>query len=205
MINIALPKGRLANNISEMLSKAGYLFDGFNSDNRRLIFVDGRQELRAMTVKPSDVGVYVERGVADAGIAGSDILNERKPDVLELLDLRTGICRMSVAAPAGFSDDGVNVLRVATEFPNTAREYYASIGRETDIITLKGSLELAPLTGLSDVIVDIVQTGKTLRENGLKVIAEISEISAWLIVNKSSYIFKHKEISALIKELCEIL
>lgn len=205
MINAALPKGRLTENITLLLAKAGHVFNGFNDNNRKLIFTDNSEKLRAFRVKPFDVPVYVERGVADIGIAGSDILNEIKPDVLQLLDLKIGLCFMAVAAPLGFKDNGLSPLRAATEFPNTAREFFSGKGRDVDIITLRGSLEAAPNLGLADLIVDIVQTGTTLRENGLRITEKIADISAWLIVNKSSYIFKFNEINLLLKELNNLL
>ena len=137
------------------------------------------------------------------GVAGKDILLEHAPDVYELLDLKTGVCRMAVAAPKEFRDDPRRKLRVATKFDRIAGEYYASLGRDIDVIHLNGSIELAPLLGLSDVIVDIVETGTTLRENGLAVIAEILPISARLITNKASYEFCRAEIEAIRAGLLE--
>ena len=134
--------------------------------------------VRYFWVKPSDVAIYVERGAADIGIAGKDILLEYEPDIYELLDLGIGKCRMAVAAPKGFRDDVRKTLRVATKFSNIAQNYYASLGRDIDIIHLNGSIEIAPILGLSDVIVDIVETGSTLRENGLDVLEEICPLSA---------------------------
>ena len=199
MINIALPKGRLGRKIAVLLSEAGYDFPGLLDDTRRLVFVNEAEDMRVFWVKPFDVPVYVERGAADIGVCGKDILMELKPDVYEIADLETGICSLCVAAMSGFSDDGVKTLRVATEFPNAAREYYASMSREIDIITLRGSVELAPLLGLSDVIVDIVETGTTLRENSLEVIATIARISARMTVNKSSYKFKGERINEMLR------
>ena len=201
MLNIAFPKGRLGEKVCRLFMNAGYEFPGMLENSRRLVFENEELDMRAFWVKPFDVPVYVERGTADIGIAGKDILLERSPDVYELLDLKAGKCRMAVAAKEGFTDDTGRALRVATEFPNIARKYYAELGREIDIITLRGSLELAPVLGLSDVIVDIVETGTTLRENDLHVINFIADLSARLIANKSAYKFKGSEINEIIRRL----
>ncbi|MBQ7197352.1 MAG: ATP phosphoribosyltransferase [Synergistaceae bacterium] len=201
MINIALPKGRLGEKVYKLFAAAGYEFPGILDNNRRLVFENEKLNMRCFWVKPFDVPVYVERGTADIGAAGKDILLERSPDVYELADLKAGFCRMAVAAKNDFIDEPEKILRVATEFPNIARDYYASIGREIDIITLRGSLELAPVLGLSDVIVDIVETGTTLRENNLSVINFIADLSARLIANKSAYKFKGEEINKIISEI----
>jgi len=201
MLNIALPKGRLGEQAHELLARAGYAEGSLSDMGRKLVVENEAAGVRYFLVKPSDVAIYVEHGAADLGIVGKDILEEDRPDVYELLDLKIGKCRMCVAAKRGFSDDGSSVLRVASKFTNIAERYYASLGREVDIIKLNGSIELAPLLGLSDVIVDIVETGKTLRENDLVVISEIMPISARLIANKVVYQFK----SAEILELCDSL
>ena len=201
MINIALPKGRLGEKVYRLFAAAGYNFPGILDNNRKLVFINEELDMRCFWVKPFDVPVYVERGTADIGAAGKDILLERNADVYELLDLKAGKCRMAVAARADFSDNPSRTLRVATEFPNIARRYYSGLGRDIDIIALRGSLELAPVLGLSDVIVDIVETGTTLRENDLHVINTIAELSARLIANKSAYKFKKEEISQIIGRL----
>ena len=170
-------------------------------DNRKLTFENEAAGVRYVWVKPSDVAVYVERGATDLGIAGSDILTEYRLDVYELLDLRMGRCRMCVAGPKDFRDDPVQTLRVATKFPNIARAYYSGLSREIELIHLNGSIELAPLVGLSDVIVDIVETGKTLYENGLAPLAEIVDISARLIANKASFKFKGDALRALCSQM----
>ena len=197
MLNIALPKGRLGEKVYEMFEAAGYACPSIRENNRKLIFENPETGVRYFWVKPSDVAIYVERGAADVGVAGKDILLEYRPKVYELLDLHTGNCRMAVAAPVGFRDDPGRMLRVATKFSHIAQDYYASVGREIDMIHLNGSIELAPILGLSDVIVDIVETGTTLRENHLEVIETIVPISARLIVNQSGYKFKNEEIRAL--------
>ena len=201
MLNIAFPKGRLGEKVYSLFAQAGYEFDGMLSDTRQLVFENVELDMRAFWVKPFDVPVYVERGTADIGVIGKDILMERSPDVYELLDLQEGACKMSVAASWMFDDDPAHTLRVATEFPNIARKYYEAQGREIDIIPLRGSLELAPVLGLSDVIVDIVETGRTLRQNNLEVVDVIAELSARLIANKSAYKFKREAITEIIRRL----
>lgn len=194
MINIALPKGRLGEKAYGIFEKAGFGCPSIKEKNRKLVFESEETGVRYFWVKPSDVSIYVERGAADIGIAGKDILLEYEPDVFELLDLGIGKCRMAVAAPKKFADEGRDVLRVATKFPKIAKAYYSSRSRAIDIIKLSGSIELAPLLGLSDVIVDIVETGATLKENGLEPKENIVSISARLIANKVSYRFKNEEI-----------
>ncbi|MBP5166622.1 MAG: ATP phosphoribosyltransferase [Oscillospiraceae bacterium] len=196
-VNIALPKGRLGKTVYDMLASAGFECPELLEENRRLVFENAEAGVRYFWVKPSDVSVYVERGAADMGVAGSDILREYTPEVYELLDLGVGVCRMAVAAPRGFEYHPSRPLRVATKFPNIASRYYAGQGRDIDIIKLNGSVEIAPLLGLSDVIVDIVETGKTLRENGLEAFETIMPISARLIANKASFQFKNAEISLI--------
>ena len=211
MLNIALPKGRLGERVYKLFASVGYEFYGMLDNSRKLIFENEKLNMRCFWVKPFDVPVYVERGTADIGAAGKDILLERNADVYELLDLKTGFCKMAVAARSNdkfkyenFYEENEKILRVATEFPNIARNYYASLGREIDIIPLRGSLELAPVLGLSDVIVDIVETGTTLRENNLSVINYIADLSARLIANKAAYKFKEDIISDIVKKLSQV-
>ncbi len=201
MLNIALPKGRLGEKVYAMFAKAGFECPSLLEPGRKLIFDNEAAGVRYFWVKPSDVAIYVERGAADIGVAGKDILLEYRPDVYELLDLDVGKCRMAVAAPEGFRDDMNRTLRVATKFSRIARDYYTSIGRDIDIIHLNGSIEIAPILGLSDVIVDIVETGTTLRENHLAVIEEIVPISARLIANKSGFKFRTEQIERLTEGL----
>ena len=203
MINVALPKGRLGEKVYAMFEAAGYPCPSIKENNRKLIFENPEAGVRYFWVKPSDVSIYVERGAADIGVAGKDILLEYEPDVYELLDLGLGKCRMAVAAKKGFHDDGERTLKVATKFQSIARQYYASMGRQIDIIKLNGSIEIAPILGLSDVIVDIVETGTTLKENDLEVIATVVPISARFIVNKSAFRFKNQEIERLIRNMKE--
>ena len=201
MLNIALPKGRLGEKVYAMFEKAGFDCPSIRENNRKLIFENADAGVRYFWVKPSDVAIYVERGAADIGVAGKDILLEYEPDIYELLDLGLGKCRMAVAAKAGFRDDLQRTLRVATKFSNIAANYYLSKGRDIDIIHLNGSIEIAPILGLSDVIVDIVETGTTLKENNLTVIETIVPISARLIANKAGYQFKGNRIDALVQKL----
>ncbi len=205
MLNIALPKGRLGEKVYAMFARAGFECPSILENNRKLIFENEERGVRYFWVKPSDVAIYVERGAADIGVAGKDILLEYEPDIYELLDLKTGICRMAVAAPVSFRDDPGRTLKVATKFTNIAQTYYNSIGREIDMIHLNGSIEIAPILGLSDVIVDIVETGTTLKENDLSVIETIVPISARLIANKASYQFKNEQIITLTSELAKQL
>ena len=199
MINVALPKGRLGEKVYDMFERAGYECPSIREPGRKLIFENEEKQIRYFWVKPSDVSIYVERGVADLGVAGKDILLEYRPAIYELLDLNLGKCRMAVAAKKGFYDDGTRTLRVATKFVNVAREYYSSICRDIDIIKLNGSIELAPILGLSDVIVDIVETGTTLKENDLEVTETIFPISARLIANRASFRFKTDEINRVVE------
>lgn len=194
MINVALPKGRLGEKVYAMFEKAGYECPSIKEVNRKLIFENKEAGVRYFWVKPSDVAIYVERGAADVGVAGKDILLEYAPDVYELLDLNLGKCRMAVAAKKDFRDNTENTLRVATKFTNIAKDYYSKKGRDIDIIKLNGSIEIAPILGLSDVIVDIVETGKTLLENDLEPKETIVPISARLIANKASFKFKMEQI-----------
>jgi len=205
LINIALPKGRLGEKVYDMFERAGYGCPSIREENRKLTFENPEAGVRYFWVKPSDIAIYVERGAADVGVAGKDILLEYEPDVYELLDLGVGKCRMCVAGPKNARHDESKTLRVATKFPHIARTYYAGESRDIDIIKLNGSIELAPILGLSDVIVDIVETGKTLLENGLEPKSTIVPISARLIANKASYQFRHGEIARMLDKMADIL
>ena len=203
LVNIALPKGRLGEKVYRRFKAAGDPCPAIEEENRKLIFENPAAGVRYFWVKPSDVAIYVERGAADVGVAGKDILLEYGPQVYELADLGLGHCRMCVAAPRDFRDRPDRVLRVATKFPRIAAGYYASLSRDIDIIRLNGSIEIAPILGLSDVIVDIVETGKTLLENGLEPRETIVPISARLIANRVGYTFKHLSIDRLCRRLEE--
>ncbi len=199
MIRVALPKGRLGENVYKLFDEIGYGCPEILENTRKLIFENEEKGVCYFWVKPSDVAIYVEHGAADVGVAGLDILLEQEPDVFELLDLGLGECRMAVAGKKGALSGTGRTLRVATKFPNIAKKHYTEQSREIEIIKLNGSIELAPIVRLSDVIVDIVETGKTLQENNLEVLEEITDISARLIVNKASFRFKTEQI----EEMCD--
>ncbi len=203
MLNIALPKGRLGDKVYEMLAGVGYDCAEIYADNRKLVVENPDTGVRYLLVKPSDVAIYVEHGAADVGIVGKDILVEGANDVFELLDLGMGKCRMCVAAPNGYREDTSRPLRVATKFVRIAKQFYAEHGRDIEIIKLMGSIELAPILGLSDVIVDIVESGATLRENNLGVLCEFMPISARFIANPAAFRFKNDKITAMLKHLEE--
>ena len=205
MLNIALPKGRLGDKVYELLAGVGYDCSAIYEDNRKLVFENEQTGVRYLLVKPSDVAIYVEHGAADVGIVGKDILEESRPEVYELLNLGLGRCRMCVAAPEGYKENPARTLRVATKFVNIAKNYYAGLGREVELIKLNGSIELAPILGLSDVIVDIVESGATLRENHLQVLTEFMDISARFIANPVSFRFKNEEITAMTASLEGVL
>lgn len=200
-LNIALPKGRLGEQVYALFDSAGFPCPSIREENRKLIFENAELGLRYFWAKPSDVAIYVERGAADLGVAGRDILLEYRPDVYEMLDLGLGKCRMAVAARQGFRDDRRRTLRVATKFSHIAARHFAAQGRDIDIIHLNGSIEIAPILDLSDVIVDIVETGTTLRENNLEVIETVLPISARLIVNKAGYEFRRERVCAVLAAL----
>ena len=204
-INVALPKGRLGEKVYAMFEQSGYECPSIKETNRKLIFENEKVGVRYFWVKPSDVAIYVERGAADIGVAGKDILLEYSPDVYELLDLKIGKCRMAVAAKKDFRDNTAETLRVATKFSNIAQKFYNEKCRDIDIIHLNGSIEIAPILGLSDVIVDIVETGKTLLENDLEPKETIVDISARLISNKASFKFKGDKISEIAAALGKIV
>lgn len=205
MLNIALPKGRLGDKVYELFASIGYDCSEIYSDNRKLVFENEENGVRYLLVKPSDVAIYIAHGAADIGVVGKDILEEGNFDIYELLDLGLGKCNMCVAAPNDYVEDFDRPLRVATKFVNIAKDYYISLNREIEIIKLNGSIEIAPLLGLTDVIVDIVESGKTLKENNLRVYEQIMPISARLIANKSSYKFKGKDIDTLMDKLTKEL
>ena len=205
IINVALPKGRLGEKVYDMFEAAGFPCPSIKEDSRKLIFESEEAGVRYFWVKPSDVAIYVERGAADTGVAGRDILLEYEPDVYELLDLETGKCRMCVAGKRDFRDNPGKTLKVATKFSNIAADYYGRQSRDIDIIKLSGSIEIAPILGLSDVIVDIVETGTTLKENDLVVLDTIVDISARLISNKVSFKFKNRSIEKISRALRDVV
>lgn len=203
MLKIALPKGRLGDRVIGLLAAAGYDCRTLAAEDRRLVLESPADDVIYYLVKPSDVAVYVEHGAADAGIVGRDILLEQRPEVYELLDLGLGRCRMAVAGPEGFVPPEGRPLKVATKFPRIAQEYFDKQEQEITLISLHGSIELAPITRLSDVIVDIVESGATLRENHLAELETICDISARLIVNPASARFEREGIGRLTAALRE--
>ena len=205
MLNIALPKGRLGNKVYKLFESIGYGCPEILEDSRKLIFENRENGVKYFLVKPSDVAIYVEYGAADIGVVGKDMIIEQDPAVYELLDLGFGKCRVAVAAKKDFRDDTDRPLRVATKFVNIARSYYTSKNREIEIIKLSGSIELAPILGLSDVIVDIVETGRTLVENDLAVFEDIVPVSARLIANRSSSKFKAEEINRIAEKIGSVI
>ena len=205
MLNIALPKGRLGDQVYALLAQIGYDCSSIYEQNRKLVFESKENNVRYLLVKPSDVAIYVEHHAADVGIVGKDILAESRPDVYELLDLGLGKCRMCVAAKSNYTEDKDRTLRVATKFVNIAKDHYAKLNRDIDIIKLNGSIELAPILGLSDVIVDIVESGSTIRENNLKIIEEFMPISARFIANKTSFKFQNETIRQMVDKLSMVL
>lgn len=205
MINIALPKGRLGEKVYNLFESLGYGCPAIKENSRKLVFEDMTNGVRYFWVKPSDVAIYVLTGVADVGVVGKDIILEQKPDVYELLDLGFGKCRMAIAGKKGERMPTDKTIRVATKFPNIAKKYFASKSREIDIIKLNGSIELAPILGMSDVIVDIVETGTTLKENDLEVYETIVDISARFIANKTGFRFKNEQIERMLSRIEEAI
>jgi ATP phosphoribosyltransferase len=203
-LTFALPKGRLGDNAIQQLAAIG-LASSIEKDSRKLVFTDQKNNLRFMFVKPVDVITYVENGVADVGIIGKDSILEEAADVYELLDLGFGKCKFAIA---GQIDNRLHqtdtVLKIATKYPRVTMEYFAKRNQPIEIIRLNGSVELAPLVGLSDVIVDIVETGGTLQANGLVILEDMMEISAKLIANRVSYRFKFDRIHRLVEQFQSI-
>ncbi len=201
-LRIAVPKGAIFEDALAALGTAGLPVDVLRENGRRLVYRSGGTEF--ITSRPSDVPVFVEHGAADLGIVGKDVLEEQEPNVMELKDLGTGGCRMVLAAPGEKARavreaiSHAEVVRVATKFPNTARRYFEGLGRQAEVIALHGSIELAPLVGLSECIVDLTATGTTLRENNLVVLDSISYSTARVIANRGSYRLRHDEVAAVV-------
>lgn len=206
-LRIAVPKGAIFEDALRVLGDAGLPVEPLREDGRKLLYESQGTEF--IVSRASDVPVYVEYGAADLGIVGKDVLDEQRPNVIELRDLGTGGCGMILAAPAAQADrvreeiDRAEVVRVATKFPNTARRYFEGLGRQAEIIELHGSIELAPLVGLAECIVDLTATGTTLRENNLVVMDEISHSTARLIVNRGAYRLRNREITILVDAMSE--
>lgn len=207
-ITIALPKGKLFNKAVKLLAKVGYSADNLSEDSRKLVIVNEKAKVKFIIAKTVDVPTYVEYGAADLGIIGKDVLAEENKDIVELLDLKFGKCRLMLAVPEAKRltklEDYAH-LRVATKYPNCAKRYFDELGIQTEIIKLNGSIELGPIVGLSELIVDIVETGTTLRENNLTEVASIFTATSRLIANKASFRLKFDRISRLTEDLREVL
>lgn len=196
MLTIAVAKGRIFESTLQLLDKTGLGSREDMLSSRRLILDDKVHDIRYLLSKPVDVPTYVQQGAADVGIVGKDVLYEAQADVHELLDLQFGRCKIAVAGPIDMELS--KVTRVATKYPRYAREYFRTLGRQIDIIPMHGSVELAPLIGLADCIVDIIETGRTLKENGLVVMAELAQITTRLVANRRSYQLRGSDIDALL-------
>lgn len=200
-INIALPKGRLGKKSYNLLKEIGYSCKELEEENRKLVFTSETNKVRYFWVKPSDVPVYVEQGIADIGVAGVDVLMETEADVYDMLDLGFGKCYFAIAAPKDIKLDSNKTLKIATKYINYTRKYFEKVEKKVELIKLNGSVELSPIVGLSDAIVDIVETGATLRENNLEIVEKLEDISARVIVNKISYKFKNQTIEDILKDV----
>jgi ATP phosphoribosyltransferase len=202
-LTIALAKGRLQTETLELLGRAGVSVSSEMLATRRLAVEDESGRYRFIFVKPADVPVYVEHGIADCGVVGRDVLLESDADVLQRLTLEIGRCRMVVAAPSDLSWDNYGMVRVATKYPRVTAQHFGARGLSVEIIELSGSVEVAPLLGLADCIVDLVETGRTLRENGLQIVEVIAESTARLVINRASYQLKAAAVADLIDALGE--
>lgn len=203
-IRMAVTKGRILKNTVRLLEEAGIDCEPLKEDNRKLVFLLPTHNIEAILLKAADVPTYVEHGVVDIGIAGKDLLLEQERQLYEVLDLKLGKCKLAVAGKPSMKN-GKKHLVVATKYPNVAKKHFAQKGQSVEIIKQEGSVELAPLMGLSDVIVDIVETGKTLRENGLIVLEDIADVSARLVLNEASYKTKKQEITTIVDSIEDVL
>jgi ATP phosphoribosyltransferase len=201
---IALPKGRLFDAAVDLLRRAGVDTDG-GQGSRKLTFMDKDSLYEFVALKPADVPVYVESGAVDAGIVGSDVLRELDCDVNEPLDLRIGLCRLAVAAREGADIGALDHLRIATKYPRTATRFFSARNRHTHIVRLEGSVEIAPLLGLADAIVDLVETGRTLKENGLVVVEDVAQVSAKFVVNRTAMKTRNAAVRSLISSLDRVI
>jgi ATP phosphoribosyltransferase len=208
-LTIALAKGKLLSSTIKLLRRGGWSCQGVEEDDRRLVFLDEEAGVRFLVTRPTDVPTYVEYGVADLGVVGKDVLLEQERDVRELIDLGFGYCRFVVAAPRSSLESGEEInyrkLKIATKYPNVTERYFRQLGKDVDIIQLHGSIELAPIVGLADQIVDISSTGETIRANDLVELAEIAPATARLIANQISLKTKFERIDGLVKQLEQLL
>ncbi|HWR39717.1 MAG TPA: ATP phosphoribosyltransferase [Patescibacteria group bacterium] len=206
-LTIALPKGKLFKPAAELLARAGYSAEGLSENSRKLVIANEEKKIRFIITKTADLPTYVEYGAADIGIIGKDVLLEEDKNVYELLDLKFGYCRMMVAVPKDLVQPQMSDyahLRVATKFPHVANKYFHGIGIQTEIIKLNGSIELAPIVGLAEMIVDLVETGRTLKENNLVEVAQIHPSTARFIANRVSFKMKFDRINSLTETLREL-
>lgn len=204
-LTIALAKGRPAKSTIELLEKTGEHFVDLHEDSRKLVFFNKKESIKVIFVKAIDVPTYVEKGAADIGIVGRDNIMESQADVYELFDLKIGACKFSVAGKPDHKVTNRQKLTIATKYPNVAKKHFQKKGQMIEVVKLNGSVELAPIIGLSDYIVDIVETGNTLRENGLVVLEDIENISTRLIVNKASFATKANEVQQFINQLKSVM
>ncbi|MDT8900198.1 ATP phosphoribosyltransferase [Anaeroselena agilis] len=206
-LTIALPKGKLFAPAARLLAAAGYTADGLSEDSRRLVIANEAHKIRFIITKTADLPTYVEYGAADVGIIGKDVLAEENKNVYELLDLKFGLCRMVVAVPEALRQPKLADyahMRVATKYPNTAEKFFRDAGIQMEIIKLGGSIELAPIVGLAEMIVDLVETGRTLKENKLVEVAQINQATARFIANRVSFKMKFERINRLTEELRQL-
>ena len=204
MLSIAVPKGRVLDEVNQLLLRSGLINEEINED-RKLIIEYPQNDMKFILAKPMDVPVYVKYGVADIGIAGKDVLLEVDEKLLEILDLGIGRCRLSLCGKASSRIDFGKMPKIATKYPKTAGRHFRGKGQQVEIIKLNGSIEIAPVLGLTDFIVDIVSTGRTLKENGLEEIEQIEEISSRIIVNEASFYLKNEEIDNFVNSLKVVL
>jgi ATP phosphoribosyltransferase len=206
MITIAVPKGRLLTETLGLLEKAGIRFRGKVEESRKLIHHSSDRALRILVIRSQDVNTFVERGGADMGVAGKDLIEEQRPDLYEPIDLGIGYCRLVLAAPEGKEPGGIpGPLTVATKYPRITESFFSITGREVEIVKLYGSIELAPLIEMADAIVDLVSTGRTLKANRLVEVETIMESTARLVVNRASFRLKHSEIISLTERIGGVL
>lgn len=209
MLKVALTKGKLFNCALELFEKAGIIVPKKVKNTRKLSFLDGNKNIEFSIVRALDVPTYVEYGACDIGIAGKDVLLEQNKDLYEPLDLKFGYCKLVVAEPENMAqDDNIynwSQVRIATKYPYITEKYFSEKGIQVEVIKLYGSVELAPLMGLSERIVDLVETGRTLKENGLVVVEEMMDITARLVINRASFKIKDKEISEFLNKIRAVL
>ncbi|CVK19399.1 MULTISPECIES: ATP phosphoribosyltransferase [Sporomusa] len=207
-LTIALPKGKLFDLSANMLAKIGYTAEGLSESSRKLVITNEAEKIRFIITKTADLPTYVEYGAADIGIIGKDVLLEENKDVYELLDLKFGFCRMMVAVPQALKQEKLSDyahMRVATKYPRVAESFFHSIGIQMEIIKLNGSIELAPMVGLAEIIVDLVETGRTLKENNLVEVAQIQPATARFIANRVSFKMKFDRINKMVEGLKELV